>query len=290
MIKFELSPAEQRGFFVLVVLIGLLITVRSLPEKRVFYDVSVYLPEESPPSEKGNAPAKPRVVQRVVKKSYWRTRPLLNFDQSFDPNYLSAAKMYKLGFPEAWIDKILSYKRENGYIEHFADFEALCAEDSAMIKTLGPLIAFRHEPKKRKRPKFATPKVTDINSAVVEDLTRVYGVGKVLAGRIIKFRDRLGGFHSKDQLFEVYGLDTSVVECIQNEFEIKATVVKYDINTASADSLSMHPYISRQLANSLVKYRTSHGAFRSIEDLSVLYNWKPETMEKIQPYLRVKDH
>jgi len=52
----------------------------------------------------------------------------------------------------------------------------------------------------------------NLNHATKLDLIRVKGIGDYYATRIIKFRDKLGGYYSRNQLYEVYGLDSIVVE------------------------------------------------------------------------------
>jgi len=47
----------------------------------------------------------------------------------------------------------------------------------------------------------------------------VPGIGVGLGGRIIKYRERLGGFHSIHQLAEIYGLKPETIEEIWNYFD-----------------------------------------------------------------------
>lgn len=51
----------------------------------------------------------------------------------------------------------------------------------------------------------------DLNLANAEDLLPVRGIGPVLSQRIINYRDALGGYKKKSQLYKVYGLDSVVV-------------------------------------------------------------------------------
>jgi competence protein ComEA len=51
----------------------------------------------------------------------------------------------------------------------------------------------------------ATAKV-DLNTATVEQLTVLPGVGPALAARIIEYRKKSGGFHSAEELLNVRGI------------------------------------------------------------------------------------
>jgi competence protein ComEA len=76
------------------------------------------------------------------------------------------------------------------------------------------------QPAKQKtiRPEHATkttrnhnlPKEIDINTATAEEWKALPGIGEVLANRIIKFRERIGGFVSMEQLHKTYGISDSV--------------------------------------------------------------------------------
>jgi len=45
-----------------------------------------------------------------------------------------------------------------------------------------------------------------INQAVIQDLTLLPGIGEQLAGRIIAFRDKNGGIHSRSDLEQIAGI------------------------------------------------------------------------------------
>jgi competence protein ComEA len=59
-----------------------------------------------------------------------------------------------------------------------------------------------------------TPDVSliNINTAAVEELDQLPGIGPVLAQRIVDFREFHGPFASVDQLVEVSGISTAMVE------------------------------------------------------------------------------
>tara|TARA_B100001057_G_scaffold496377_1_gene597723 strand:- start:2366 stop:2641 length:276 start_codon:yes stop_codon:yes gene_type:complete len=61
----------------------------------------------------------------------------------------------------------------------------------------------------------------DLNQADISALKAVYGAGEKVSNRIVKYRKLLEGFSLMDQLYEVYRLDSTVVDEIRKKFEIK---------------------------------------------------------------------
>ena len=112
------------------------------------------------------------------------------------------------------------------------------------------------------------------------------GIGPGTAGRIIKYREQLGGFHSKAQLSEVYGMKEETISALWDFFEFDGSVFKkLQLNVASLEELSAHPYISYGEAKVLVAYRQQHGNFDSSDDLLKIKIFKDEWVQKLKPYL-----
>ena len=130
----------------------------------------------------------------------------------------------------------------------------------------------------------------DLNNADTTLLQSIYGIGPVLSKRIVKYRESLGGFVSNDQLNEIYGLDSVVVNRIikrsflLDEFEPR----KFNINTAEENELATHPYLSRKMAKAIVTYRFQHGKFQTIDDLQKIQVLEKKVFDKIYPYLTVE--
>jgi len=114
----------------------------------------------------------------------------------------------------------------------------------------------------------------------------VPGIGASTAGRIIKYREKLGGFHSKDQLKEIFGLNPEIIGKIWDYFEFDAKVYrKIKLNQEGLEELSKHPYLSYQEAKVLLAYRKQHGNFASKEDLIKIKIFKKEWVDQLSPYL-----
>jgi competence protein ComEA len=118
------------------------------------------------------------------------------------------------------------------------------------------------------------------------ELQVVPGIGQTMAGRIVKFRENLGGLHQKEQLLEVYGLQPEVLDRIFEYFDFNSGVSrKLPVNQADVKSLSNHPYITFGAAKVIVAYRDQHGPFSTADDLLKIRIFNEEWLARIRPYL-----
>lgn len=114
----------------------------------------------------------------------------------------------------------------------------------------------------------------------------VPGIGQTMAGRIVKFRDGLGGMLAKEQLLDVFGVSPEVMERVFEYFEFSPGIYKkVSINQWDASALANHPYITYGTAKVIVAYRTQHGPYREAEDLLKVKIFTEDWVEKIKPYL-----
>ena len=126
----------------------------------------------------------------------------------------------------------------------------------------------------------------EINKADSTALMELPGIGTKLAARILKFRNGLGGFYSVNQVREVYGIPEELFNRIEPLLICDSvSIQKININTAMADVLSRHPYISYSASRLLVQYRQQHGPFSSVDDLLRITTFTPEMVNRLRPYL-----
>ena len=61
----------------------------------------------------------------------------------------------------------------------------------------------------------ATPAIVHLNSATVEQLDGLDGIGPSLAARIVAWRTEHGGFHTVDDLGQVSGIGPARLEALR---------------------------------------------------------------------------
>lgn len=118
-------------------------------------------------------------------------------------------------------------------------------------------------------PKFD---LGDINTADTTQLKRVYGIGPVLAQRIVKYRAYLGHFVAMEQLEDVYHLPDSVYAKLQKQFTLDTlNLDRISINSASERDLLSIPYLSKEEVRWVLAVRKARGAFSSKEELTNVF-------------------
>ena len=129
--------------------------------------------------------------------------------------------------------------------------------------------------------------ILDINEATALDLQEVYGIGPVYSKRILKFRNVRGGFVHMDQLYQVYGLDTTVVKAMKVLFSVQGIPVihKISVNNASVYELQRLPFFTKELAEKIVSERAKNGLFNDFKKISNILILTEDKIEIIKLYL-----
>ncbi len=137
---------------------------------------------------------------------------------------------------------------------------------------------------------FPTRKKFTVQTNVADtlDLQEIPGIGPAFAKRIVNYRERLGGFVKREQLLEIYGIDSAKYEKIKDAFIIDLqNIRKININTVSLNELKKHPYLDYYQAKSIIQYREKYGYFKKNSDICKINLIDAETFAKLEPYLEI---
>jgi competence ComEA-like helix-hairpin-helix protein len=147
----------------------------------------------------------------------------------------------------------------------------------------------RSNPQKAIAAKAAPGIVIELNTADSAKLTGLQGIGPSFARRIISYRERLGGFVRKEQLKEVFGLDSERYAGLQSQISVDGLYIKkINLNTVTFDQLSRFPYLNYKQMNAIIQFREQHGEYESPADLKNIAIMDDNTLEKIKPYIIFK--
>ena len=131
-------------------------------------------------------------------------------------------------------------------------------------------------------PTKAIP-VLDINVADSLALVALPQIGEVMASRIHRYRDRLGGFVSLDQLFEVKGMDSTRFATIKPYIVLEVKDIrKLEVNRDEFKVLLRHPYLEYDQVKAIVNHRERKGLIKNWEQLKGITG---EVSPLLEPYV-----
>ena len=148
----------------------------------------------------------------------------------------------------------------------------------------------------------------DINSAAADELTKLKGIGKVLADEIISYRESHNGFRNIEDIMNVSDIGDGifadirdnifVIDPVYDEFVQDETVredeeeteymptleeiAPIDINTADIDTLMLLPHVDEDIAMKIIDFR-EHTQFRNVYELLLIEGLSQNMVSDIVP-------
>lgn len=213
--------------------------------------------------------------------------------RTFNPNYISDFKGYTLGMSPVEIDRLHQFRAQDGFVNSAEEFQKVTGVSDSLLNSISPFFKFPDWIKKTGKDVNADVKVLsanrlkDLNLASANDLRQIHGIGEKLSTRIIKFRDRLGGFLINEQLYDVYGLEQEVAQRTLQKFQVlnPPDIKKININAANVEELTSLIYLRYNVAENIVIYREENGLYTSLDDLFNVPGFPVNKIERIGLYL-----
>jgi DNA uptake protein ComE-like DNA-binding protein len=220
----------------------------------------------------------------------------------FNPNYITDYKGAQLGMSLVEIDKLLAFRKTGKFINSKKEFQKVTTISDALLQSISPYFKFPDWVVKRKQSiRLSTSRdtrlfakklnyvvtSTDINTAVKDDLKTINGIGEVLSERIIKYRSKLQGFSTPNQLYEVWGLDAEVVVKVLLVFKVVKlpNIQKINVNTVSFKELLKNPYIDYELCKKIFNYKDEVAELQDVSELKNIIGFPLELYDRIVLYL-----
>ena len=220
----------------------------------------------------------------------------------FNPNYITDYKGAQLGMSLVEIDKLLAFRKTGKFINSRKEFQKVTTISDALLNSISPYFKFPNWVVERnqnmqlstsrdtrlfaKKSKYILTS-TDINLAVKEDLKTINGIGEKLSERIIKYRSKLQGFSTLNQLYEVWGLDTEVVDKLLLVFKVinLPNIKKINVNTVSFRELLKNPYLDYELCKKIFEYKDEVAELQDISELKNIIGFPLDLYDRIVLYL-----
>lgn len=215
---------------------------------------------------------------------------------NFDPNKIGVAEWMQLGFSEKQAASIEKAKAKGFKFYKPEDLKRIHVVGEQNYNRLAAYITIEptNFPKKEyTKPVYPEKKiekyVVDINTADSSLFERQRGIGPSLASRIIKYRNRLGGFISPEQIKEVWNFPDSTYQNLKDRFVVnEVSLTKININTADFKTMGTHPYINYTYARVIEAYRKQHGSFKAVIDLKKIVVINDSLYKRMEPYVTVE--
>jgi len=180
-------------------------------------------------------------------------------------------------------------RRDPPGIEAFMQESQLILEQLAGRQTEDPATEMRAPgPSSRHMPQSVQvlQEPLSINAADSAALLPLPGIGPVYAGRIVRYRNLLGGFVRLEQLAEVYGLSRDRVGALKPLVFIDTSLIlRIPVNHAEFGQLLRHPYLDYPDVVSLVRYRDFSGPILSLGQIRIHGLLSDSTVARLAPYL-----
>lgn len=179
--------------------------------------------------------------------------------------------------------------------------EILTTKEDSVYRTRRQYRYNQQKPKEKHptKPSFYTtvppaptkqPLSVELNSADTLTLQLLHGIGPAYASRIVRYRDRLGGFVSTSQLLEVYGVTPELVDHLSPHLRLDTGAIRrIHINTIDLKALARHPYVEYYQARDIVRLRSLGIRFHSADDLRAVPSMADSTLQRLLPYLDFGD-
>ncbi|GAL83841.1 transporter [Sporocytophaga myxococcoides] len=285
---FGISKKEAHGFIVLQAILCLVLTIPFLTEYFIFPQ------KRMDRTENGAALDSLLELFEAQSESFTDknesiTNPSDKFPESFDPNIASKELFLMTGLKSTLVERIIKFREKGGKFFAKEDLLKIYGMDKTEFEKIAPCLTFRTHSKPKLIEQKA-PDIFDINKADSVSLEQLNGIGPTLARRILKYKNALGGFVSKDQYLEIYGLTEYALTQLNRYTFINRAFEPERIHLYNSEfkKIAGHPYIGYKAAQYISKLKKtgfSEDAIHSIIRTDTVFKCKKP--ELIYRYIEI---
>jgi len=218
--------------------------------------------------------------------------------RKFNPNFISDFKGYRLGLSIQELDRLAKYRSENKWINSIEDFKKVTQISDSRLQIISKYFVFpdwvakKYSKKKnfkKKYPRKSFGQKRDLNSVTVAELEREMKVPSFIAKRIVRYRNKINGFLSDQQLKDIHGLYKHQYAKILSNYTIKTprNIEKININKALVKELIEIPYFDFETALDIRDYVKENGPISDFKDLRKIKDFSLEKIDRIALYLTI---
>lgn len=270
---FQLTRNERLGLVgIVIILLGITI-YRYFDTRLEFTYIPVSIENNSFESSDSLNQIHDKIPDKFDLKKAKEKRLKIHPFEKFDPNKVDSAYWSSIGFDSKMSMRLARFYSRGKRIESVDDLSRVYGMKREWLIDLKEYIK-------------VTPFQIDINTASLEEFEEINGIGSKLSHRIVKFREKLGGFSGVQQLYLVYGLDSNLIKNNIHTFKIEKPHYLLDVNTETLNNLSSHPFIGRIQAEEIIRLRSVNGL---IDSTSLRNIFTSEEWQNVSDYLKWKN-
>lgn len=309
---FTLNKGEQKGIVVLFVLVFVVAVLNMLLPFFIENDKSGFSDYKNEIAvfrkERGLFQDSVEIKKRQKKGDLTKEEALLIIKPFvFDPNTLDEQAWLKMGFSPRQYQSINNYLSKGGRFRKPVDLKKMYCISQAEFDLVEPFIVIEGQTEtgaiKRKRKtktksvneyykKTNKPKViyiiTELNSADSANLVSNLKLYPSIASRVVKYKNKLGGFYKKEQLLEVYKFPKTYFNKIKSYLEVDSSKIEMmNINSIAFKQLLKHPYFDYETTKLIFNKKPKKGKmyYSGFQELKDLTGINDSIAERIKHYL-----
>lgn len=125
----------------------------------------------------------------------------------------------------------------------------------------------------------------ELNAADTTELKKVYGIGSWYARKIVRYRERLGGFFTVEQLKEIRMREGTYERIAPQLYTDTTNIRKLNLDTIGFKNLLRHPYFDYDMVKKVFNLRRDQGSV-TLKDLLKQGTISQEQFIKIRKYCK----
>ncbi len=293
---FIFSHREKKGIrvlFILILLVSLLNLLLPCLMEPQPYDNSEFREK----AERFMQSLEQKDSIRQYQDNIFSDKQIIQESYMFDPNTVRYEELLELGFSSFAASNMIKYRNSGGIFHRKEDVKKIYGIDMDTYRRLESRINIDVSPRSDSSARSGSFNIgsygishspVELNRADTNELMQLYGIGTVLASRIVKYRNLLGGFFCTGQLKEVYGIDEKLYVSLKNRIVVDTVFIeKININKSGYNDLIRHPYLTSYQVKGIEKYLDFSEGLKEISDLKKFSLLPDSVYQRIKHYLEI---
>lgn len=216
----------------------------------------------------------------------------------FDPNTITAQELIAMGWDAKPAFTLVNYRKKIKNFQVKDDLKVIRGLTDSAYRAMAPFImlpdsifreivpdTIRYYASRERIYKRHKRDTININQADTMRLVDLYGVGPYTAKLITRYRERLGGFYDKSQLYEIEWIEKERIDSIMPYVTVDDSYKRIDVKSQSFSELLGHPYLEYESVVELKNYFRKRPQREYLSSFIEKSRINSDTLALLRPYL-----